>query len=158
MNSTTRNRLALTVGAAGLLAAIMTTAMSPALGINATSAAPIVSKARPGPIALNSTDQTLVTIKVPAGKWLISAKMWGDSVPSQSTTTAGVGCSIWKGGTFLDNSAFNVPKVGGAGGSAAGANAMSAVVTLHVTATIAFKCTDFGTDVNAHQVVLSAIG
>lgn len=158
MNSTTRNRLALAVGAAGVLAAIMTTAMAPALGVNATTAAPIVSKTRVGPIALNNSDQTLVSIRLRAGKWLISGKMWADSVASQPTTTIGVGCSIWKGGTFLDNSAFNVAKIGGAGGSAAATNVVSAVVTLRATATITFKCDDFGTDANAHQVVLSAIG
>lgn len=158
MNSTTRNRFALTVGAAGLLAAIMTTAMVPALGVNATSAAPIVSARKNGPIALNNTDQTLVTIKVPAGKWLVSAKMWADSVASQPTSTTGVGCSIWKGSTFLDNSAFNVAKIGGAGGTAAGTNEVSAVVTLRARATIAFKCTDFGSHANAHSVVLTAIG
>jgi hypothetical protein len=157
MKSTTRNRFALTVGAIGVLAAIMTTAMAPALSINATSAAPIVSAKKVGPIALTGSDATLVTIKVPAGKWLITGTMWADSVASQPTNTV-VGCSIWKGSTALDNSAFNTPKIGGAGGTAAGVNAVSAVVTLRARATIAFKCSDFGSHANAHSVVLSAIG
>ena len=154
MNSTTRNRFALTAGAVGVLAAIMTTAMAPALGNSATSPAPIVSARNNGPIALNNTDQTLVSLKVPAGKWLITGKMWADSVASTSTPNTAVGCSIWKGTAFLDNSAFNVPKING---SSAAVNIVSAVIVLRKTATIAFKCDDFGSQANAHAVFLTAI-
>lgn len=154
MNSTTRSRFALAVGAAGVLAAIMTAAITPALGANATSSAPIVAARNNGPIALNNSDKTLVSLKVPAGKWLITGKMWADSVPSTGTVNTAVGCSIWKGSAFLDNSAFNVPKING---SSAAVNIVSAVVTLRAKATISFKCDDFGSQANAHAVFLTAI-
>ena len=158
MTTNLRNRLALTVGAAGVLAAIMTMAVTPALGINASSSAPIVSARKNGPIALTNSNRTLVSIKLPAGKWLITGKMWADSVASQSTTNTVVGCSIFKGSSFLDNSAFNTPKVNGAGGSSAGVNVVTAVITLRSKATISFRCSDFGSHANAHTVVLTAIG
>jgi len=158
MDTKMRNRLALTVGGAGVLAAIITGAATPALGANATSPAPIVSARKNGPIALNNTNKTLVSIKVPAGRWLITGKMWADSVASQPTVTTVVGCSIFKGSAFLDNSAFQTPKVGGSGGTSAGVNVVTAVINLHSPATISFKCSDFNSMANAHSVVLTAIG
>jgi len=158
MNTNVRNRLALTVGAAGVLAAIIAVAATPALGVNASSPAPIVSARKNGPIALDNTNKALVSIKVPAGKWLITGKMWADSVPNQPTIGTVVGCSIFKGSAFLDNSAFNTPKVGGANGTSAGVNVVTAVIKLLSPATISFKCSDFGSHANAHTVVLTAIG
>lgn len=69
-----------------------------------------------------------------------------------------VGCSIFAGAAFLDNSAFNTPKVGGAGGTSAGVNVVSAVITLAAKAAISFRCVDFGSHAVAHSVVLTAIG
>lgn len=158
MNPNLRNRVALAVGAAGVLAAITTMAVTPAFGVGASGSAPIVSARKNGPIALNNTNQTLVSFKLPAGKWLITGKMWADSVASQPTIGTVVGCSIFKGSTFLDSSAFNTPKVGGAGGTSAGVNVVSAVVSLTSTATISFRCSDFNSHANAHSVVLTAIG
>jgi hypothetical protein len=158
MNPNLRNRVALAVGAAGVLAAITTMAVTPAFGVSASGSAPIVSAKKPGPIALNNSNQTLVSIKLPAGKWLITGKMWADSVASQPTINTVVGCSIFKGSTYLDNSAFNTPKVNGANGSSAGVNVVTAVISLTSTATISFKCSDFNSHATAHSVVLSAIG
>ena len=62
------------------------------------------------------------------------------------------------GSTFLDNSAFNTLKLGGSGGTSAGVNVVTAVIRLRSTATISFKCSDFGSHANAHTVVLTAIG
>src|SRR5215831_18380127 len=101
MSTNLRNRVALTVGAAGVLAAIITALATPAFGVNATSPAPIVSARKNGSVALNNTNMTLVSIKLPAGKWLITGKRWADSVASQPTTNTVVGCSIFKGSTFL---------------------------------------------------------
>jgi hypothetical protein len=149
------NRIALGFGALSVLAAIMTTATSPALGISPSVSAPVLSARNNGPVTLNSTDQKLVSLKVPAGHWLISGTMWADSQPAQSTTNTVVGCSIWNGSKFLDNSAFNTPKVSG---SSAGVNVLSAAVRLSTRSTITFKCSDFGSDAVAHSVVLSAVG
>lgn len=151
------NRLALAVGAVGALAAIITAATTPAFGINASGPAPIVSASKNGPIVLNNSNKTLVSIKLPAGKWLITGKMWADSVAAQPTTNTVVGCSLFRGSKFLDNSAFNTPKVGGAGGSSAGVNVATAVITLRSRATISLRCDDFGSHANAHAVVLTAI-
>jgi hypothetical protein len=159
MNASARNKIALAVGAAGILAAVVTATTTPALGITtATTFAPIVSAKKNGPIALNNSNQTLVTMTVPAGKWLVTGKMWADSVASTPTTNTVVGCSIFKGSAFLDNSAFNTPKVGGAGGTSAGVNVVTAVITLSAKATISFRCDDFGSQAFAHSVVLTAIG
>jgi hypothetical protein len=151
------NRMALAVGATGVLAALITAATTPAFGINASSPAPIVSARKSGPIALNNTNMTLVSIKLPAGKWLITGKMWADSVPAQPTSTTVVGCSVFQGSKFLDASAFNVDKIGGSGGTSAGVNVVTAVITLRSRATISFHCNDFGSHANAHEVVLTAI-
>jgi hypothetical protein len=159
MNTSVRNRIALSIGAVGILAAVITAATTPALGVNTRSSDPssIVSARKNGPVALSNSNTTLVSIKVPAGKWLITGKMWADSVPAQPTTDTVVGCSIFKGSTFLDNSAFNTPKVGAAGGTSAGVNVVIAVITLHATAKISFKCDDFGSHASAHSVILTAI-
>jgi hypothetical protein len=152
------NRLALAFGTVGILAAVIAGTTTPAFGVNASGPAPIVSATKAGPIALNNTNMTLVSVKLPAGKWLITGKMWADSVPAQSNTTIVVGCSIFKGSKFLDNSAFNVPKIGGAGGTSAGVNVVTTVITLASKATVSFHCSDFGSHANAHLVQLTAIG
>lgn len=152
------NRIAVAVGAVGALAAIVTSTTTPAFGAAAAGPPPIVSAGRVGPIALNGTNLTLVTVRLPAGKWLITGKMWGDSVAAQSTTNTVVGCSIFAGSRFLDASAFNTPKVGGAGGTAAGVNVVTAVISLRSRTTVSFHCNDFGSHANAHNVMLTAIG
>ena len=152
------NRIALAVGAAGALAAIVTATTTPAFGVDAGGSPPIVSASRVGPVALNNTNLKLVSITLPAGKWLITGKMWADSVAAQSTPQTVVGCSIFEGSKFLDASAFNTPKVSGPGGTSAGANVVTAVISPKSKTTISFHCDDFGSHANAHNVMLTAIG
>jgi hypothetical protein len=158
MNVSARNKIALAVGAVGILAAVVTATTTPALGITSATPAPIIAAKKSGPITLNNSNMTLVTITVPAGRWLVTGKMWADSTPSTPTINTVVGCSIFVGGAFLDNSAFNTPKVGGAGGTTAGVNVVSAVINLSGKATVSFRCDDFGSHAMAHSVVLTAIG
>jgi len=158
MNANIRNRIAVTFGAVGILAAVVATTTAPAFGVSTATSNPVISARKNGPIALNNSNKTLVAIRIPAGKWFITGKMWADSAASTPTTNTVVGCSIFNGSTFLDNSAFNTPKVGGAGGTSAGVNIVNAVISLSSTATISFKCDDFGSKAVAHTVVLSAIG
>jgi hypothetical protein len=89
------------------------------------------------------------------GRWLITGKMWADSVPGQPTNNTVVGCHLANGSTALDSSAFNIPKIGG---SSAGVNIDSAVITLTSPATISLQCNDFGSQAVAHEAVLTAVG
>jgi hypothetical protein len=158
MMTSMRNKLAVAVGATGALAAIATTAVTPAFGSAIASPAPILLTRNTGPVTLQNGDTTLVQLQLPAGKWLVTAKMWGSSVPGSATTNTVVGCHIGEGSTALDSSVFNTPKVGGAGGDAAGVNVDNAIVTLHTTTTITFQCNDFGSQAVAHDITLSAVG
>jgi len=147
------NRVALAAGALGVLAAIGA-ATAPALGASIDSGVSI----KAGPVALGSTNQTLVKLSLGSGRWLITGKMWADSITPSSTPNTVVGCSVFKGSTLLDASAFNTPKVGsGTSATSAGVNMVSAVVTLSATTTISFRCNSFGSMANAHSVVLTAI-
>lgn len=158
MVTSMRNKLAVAVGATGALAAIVTTAVTPAFGSTVASPAPIRLSRNTGPVTLQNGDTTLVQFQLPAGTWLITGKMWANSVPGSPTTSIVVGCHIGKGATSLDASAFNVPKVGGAGGDGAGLNVDNAIITLHSTTTITFQCNDFGSQAVAHDITLSAVG
>jgi hypothetical protein len=158
MGKQLRNQFAIVLGAVGVIAAITATAMTPALGLPSAGSPPIVSNRVNGPVTLHNSDKTLVSIKLSAGTWDISGKMWADSQAGKPTGSTVVGCSLWNGGTFLDNSAFNTPKVGGPGGSSAGVNVVNAVIRLRTTRRISFKCDDFGSMAVAHTVVLTAIG
>jgi hypothetical protein len=158
MGFSRRNGFGVAVGAVGGLAAILMAVVTPASGATVASTAPIHAARNNGPVTLHNGDTKLVTLQLPAGHWLITAKVWADSVPGQSTTTTVVGCHLGKGGTSLDNTAFNIPKVGGAGGSSAGVNVDIASVTLHSRATISFQCNDFGSQAVAHEAVISAVG
>lgn len=159
MTSKVWTRFAAAGGALGVLAAVLTAATGPAQGVGSSTAVPILEASKGGPVALNNTDQTLVSLSLPAGRWLITGKMWADSITPSSTTTIVVGCSIWKGSKFLDSSAFNMNKIGtGTGATAAGVNVVSAALTLRARSAIRFKCDDFGSMANAHSVVLTAVG
>jgi hypothetical protein len=154
------NVAATVLGVGGLVAAISAT--TPAFGVAGNtasgSAVKILVATHPTTQILTNADIKIVSLKVPRGKWLLSAKLWADSQPAKSTIGTVVGCSLWKGTSFLDNSAFNTPKAGGAFGTSAGVEALSAVVTLHGTATIIVRCDDFGSMARSHQAVLTAIG
>jgi hypothetical protein len=148
------------VAAAGLAAAIMAT--TPALGANSSTASgstvKIVSATHSATVPVINSIQTIVTLKVPAGHWLVSGKLWADSVPATATTNTMIGCAITKGGSapLLDNTIVNIPKT--AAGTSAGVVDLSAVIRLLSPATIVLKCADFDTQVQAHNAVLTAIG
>jgi hypothetical protein len=160
MKSSWRNRIAAAVGIGGVLFAIM--AATPAFGTSASPAAAtppkIFSATRMATFTLHNVNATIVSLKVPAGKWLLNGKLWADSQSSKPTTNTVVGCSIFKGSTFLDASAFNTPKVGLAGGTSAGVEELSAVITTHATVTVSLRCNDFGSMAQSHDAVLTAIG
>ena len=158
MVTSMRNKLAVAAGATGALAAIVTTAVTPAFGSTVASPAPIRLIRNTGPVTLQNGDTTLVQFQLPAGTWLITAKMWANSVPGSPTTSTVVGCHIGEGSTPLDSSVFNVPKVGGAGGDGAGVNVDNAIVTLTSTTAFTFQCNDFGSQAVAHDITLSAVG
>ena len=126
--------------------------------MNSASSPPIVSAGHVGPIALNNTNKTLAVINLSAGKWLVTGKMWADSVASQPTINTVVGCSMFKGSTLLDASAFNTPKVGGAGGTSAGVEDLSAVIKTTTPVKVTLRCDDFGSMAQSHNAVLTAIG
>jgi hypothetical protein len=153
-----RNKLAVAVGVTGALAAIVTMAVTPAFGSTVASPAPIKVAHNTGPINLQNGDTTLAQFQLPAGTWLITGKMWANSVPGSATTNTVVGCHIGNGTTVVDGSAFNIPKVGGAGGDASGLNVDTGVVKLSSTATITFQCNDFGSQAVAHDIFLTAVG
>jgi hypothetical protein len=153
-----KHGLVVALGAAGIFAAVTATTLTPAIGVGPATPAPIHSVRNNGPVNLKNGDTTLVNLTLPAGQWLISGKVWADSQANQSNTNTVVGCHLGKGGGSLDSSAFNTPKVGGAGGSSAGVIALQAVVRLKSTATISLLCNDFGSNAIAHSVVLSAVG
>jgi hypothetical protein len=153
-----KHGLVVALGAAGIFAAVTATTLTPAIGVGPATPAPIHSVRNNGPVNLKNGDTTLVNLTLPAGQWLISGKVWADSQANQSNTNTVVGCHLGKGGGSLDSSAFNTPKVGGAGGSSAGVIALQAVVRIKSTATISLQCNDFGSNAIAHNVVLSAVG
>jgi hypothetical protein len=163
MRKNSWNRSVIAAGACGTaIAAIISSSLAatPALGASnsATSTAiQIKSAAAAGPVKLANANKKLVSLSLGAGHWLLTGKMWADSTPSTTTGTV-VGCSLFNGTKFLDNSAFNTPKVGGASGSAAGVNVVTAVLTLKHNSSISFRCDDFGSGAQAHSVVLTAIG
>jgi hypothetical protein len=157
------NKLSLAIGAGGVVAALLAT--TPALGAaGRTPAAPaltgvvIKSVTNGGPVALAHPPFTTQVLKLslPAGKWALSAKMWGDSVPQTTGTNTLVRCSLKHGGTFLDVSAFNIPRIGGV--TSAGVIYLGAVVSLKATGTVVVFCDDLNSDAEVINAEMTAIG
>jgi hypothetical protein len=148
------------IAAGGSVVAIMAT--TPALGESASTASgstvKILSAIHPGTVVIADNIKTVVSLKVPAGRWWISGKLWADSVPATATTTTMIGCAITKGGIppLLDNTIVNIPKT--AADTSAAVVDLSAVIRLRSPATIVLKCADFDTKVQTHNAVLTAIG
>jgi hypothetical protein len=148
------------IGLAGMVTAV--TAVSPALGSSGTpisgSAVRILSARTTRPFVIGNTVQTVVQFKVPAGHWLITGKLYADSVPSTPTPTATLGCTLRKGPTqpVLDGSFFNVPKA--TGNTAAGVIYLNTVIRPTTTITIILQCADFNSQIVTHNAVLTAIG
>jgi hypothetical protein len=160
MKSSGWSRIGAAVGVAGVIVAIMAT--TPAFGVGSSTAATtpkIFSAGRPGTFKLQNANITVVTLKVPAGKWLLGGKLWADSQPTKPSANTVVGCSMFAGSKILDASAFNTPKVGGADGTSAGVEDLSAVITTRArSTTITLRCDDFGSMAQSHNAVLTAIG
>ncbi len=160
MKTSSWNRVAAAVGAGGVLLAIM--AATPAFGTSASPAAAtppkIFSATRVATFMLHNANTTIVSLNLPAGKWLLNGKLWADSQPSKPTTNTVVGCSMFKGSTLLDASAFNAPKVGEAGGTSAGVEDLSAVIKTKTPVKVTLRCDDFGSMAQSHNAVLTAIG
>jgi hypothetical protein len=147
-------------GLAGTLTA--SAVVSPAFGASGTatsgSAVRILSTRQTAPIVLSDSVQAIVQLRVPAGHWLVTGKLYADSVPSTGTATATIGCTLLKGGTqvHFDDSFFNVPKA--PGDTAAAVISLEAVIRPTTTTTIVLRCADFGSDIETHDAVLAAIG
>jgi hypothetical protein len=88
---------------------------------------------------------------------MIVGKLWAGSASPASITNTKLGCSLNKAGTTLDNSILDVPKVADHNGSA-GIIALNAVIQLNARSVINITCADFDTQVNANNIVLTAIG
>ena len=148
------------IGVGGMFTAI--TAVSPALGASGTAtsgtAVRIISARQTAPVVISNSVQKVVTLKVPAGNWLVTGKLWADSVPSTATPTTTVGCSLFKSGSpsILDNSFFNVPKA--VADTAAGVSYLNTVVRPKTTITISMLCADFDSQIQTHNAVLTAVG
>ena len=148
------------IGLAGTLTAI--TAVSPAFGASGSptsgSTVRILSARQTAPVVLSTSVQPIVQLRVPAGHWLVTGKLWADSVPSTPTATATIGCTLLKGGTqvHFDDSFFNVPKA--PRDTAASVIYLSAVIRPRTTITVVIRCADFGSDIETHNAVLTAIG
>ena len=162
MRKNSWSRVAAAAGTCGAAALVISLSLAagPALGASngaAGSAIQIKSAHVAGPVKLSTVNKTIVSLPLGSGRWLIAGKMWADSTPS-STVNIVVGCSIFNGSKLLDTSAFQSPKVGGSGGTSAGVNVLSAVVTVKHKATITLRCDEIGSGAQAHAVVLTAIG
>jgi hypothetical protein len=148
------------IGLGGMFTAI--TGVSPALGVSGTAASGtavrIVSARQTAPVVISDSVQRVLTLKVPAGHWLVTGKLWADSVPSTATPTTTLGCSLFKSGSpsLLDNSLFNVPKA--PGDTAAGVIYLNTVIRPTTTITIVMTCADFNSQIQTHNAVLTAIG
>jgi hypothetical protein len=147
------------IGLGGMCTAI--TAVTPALGVTGTAASGtavrIVSAHQTAPVVISDSVQTVVRLKVPAGHWLVTGKLYADSVPSTTTPTATLGCTLHKGSTapVLDSSFFNVPKA--PGNTAAGVIYLNTVIRPTTTITIILQCADFNSQVETHWAALTAI-
>jgi hypothetical protein len=142
------------IAAAGLFAALTVT---PALGAGASISSPMILSATKGTVPVQNTITQVLALNVPAGRWLIGAKLWASSASPASITNTELGCGLTKGTRVLDNSILNIPKVP-AENSSAGILALSAVIRLRAPATITIRCADFDTQVNANNIVLTAAG
>ena len=156
------NRISLAVGVGGLAAALLAT--TPALGAaGRTPVAPaatgvkIMSATSSATIVLKHPPHTSLIVKLalPAGKWALSGKLWGDSVPATVNDNTVVRCALQHGSKFLDISVFNVPRLNG---TSAGTLYLGAVISLSSRSTVVMNCDDIGSNAQVHNAELTAIG
>ncbi len=162
MTRTGWNRLSVAIGIGGLTAALLAT--TPAFAVpGRPSAGPavtgvhIMSTTHSATIVLNHPPSTTLIVKLtlPAGKWALSGKLWGDSVPTTPNDNTVVRCGLQQGSKILDISVFNIPRVNG---TSAGTIYLGAVVTLKATSTIVMNCDDIGSNAQVHNAEMTAIG
>jgi len=162
MTRTGSKRLLLAIGAGGVAAALL--ALTPALAEpGRTSAGPaitqvkIMSATHAATVVLNHPPNTTLIVKLtlPVGKWALSAKLWGDSVPATGNNNTVVRCGLQKGSKLLDVSVFNIPRLNG---TSAGTLYLGAVVTLTSKSTIVMNCDDIGSNAQVHNAEMTAIG
>src|SRR5262245_41296581 len=112
------------VGVGGLFAAVTAT---PALGAAPSATSVKILSAKKGIVPVKNTIAKVITLQVPAGHWLVGAKLWASSASPTTIFKTELGCAITKGSTTLDNSILNIPKSGaGADYGSAGVIALSA--------------------------------
>src|SRR5260370_31547797 len=99
---------AVVIGAGGLVAAVTAT---PALGVGASGTSVKILSASKGTVLVKNTIKQVLTLKVPAGHWAISGKLWASSASPSSIINTELGCGLVKGPQTLDNSILNIPKV-----------------------------------------------
>ncbi len=161
MARTRWNRLSMAIGISGVAVAALAT--TPTFAASHTSASPaatgvkIMSVTHGPTIVLKHPPHTTLIVKLtlPAGKWALSAKLWGDSVPTTPNNNTVVRCALKHGSSFLDVSVFNIPRVGG---SSAGVMYLGAVVTLTSKGTVVMDCDDIGSNAQVHNAEMTAIG
>jgi hypothetical protein len=155
------NRLSIAMGIGGVAVAALAT--TPTFAATHRSASPAVTGVRimsvtHGPtIVLAHPPNTTQILKLtlPAGKWALSAKLWGDSVPSTANANTVVRCGLAHGSKLLDISVFNIPR---ASGTSAGTIYLGAVITLKATATVVMSCDDISSNAQVHNAEMTAIG
>jgi len=161
MKRTGWNRLSMAIGIGGVAVAALAT--TPTFAATHSSASPavtgvkIVSVTHGATIVLAHPPNTTQVLKLtlPAGKWALSAKLWGDSVPATANSNTVVRCGLQRGSKLLDVSVFNIPR---SSGTSAGALYLGAVVTLKVQATVVMNCDDISSNAQVHNAEMTAIG
>jgi len=162
MTRTGLKRLLLAITAGGSAVALLgtTTALAEPGHTSAAQAiygVKIKSATHAATIVLNHPPNTTLIVKltVPAGKWALSAKLWGDSVPATTNPNTVVRCGLQIGQKILDVSVFNSPRVLG---TSAGVLYLGTLITLRSKSTIVLNCDDIGSNAQVHNAEMTAIG
>jgi len=157
------NSLSVAIGVGGVVAAVLAATPSVAVaGRTPTGPAitgPTILTARHSAtliLAHPPSSTQVLKLTLPAGKWALSGKLWGDSVPSTVSSNTLVRCALVHGTTLLDVAVFNIPRIGGV--TSAGSLAYGAVVTLKAKGTVALLCDDFNSNAQVHDAELTAVG
>jgi hypothetical protein len=165
MTRTVVKRLLLAIAAGGSAVALLatTTALAEPSHTSAGQAidkVKIMSAGHAATIVLAHPPNTtlVVQLKVPAGKWALSAKLWGDSVPGSTNPNTVVRCGLQIGSKILDVSVFDSQRPATSSGTSAGALYLGAVTTLHSPRTVVLNCDDIYSNAQVHNAEMTAIG
>jgi hypothetical protein len=133
---------------------------------NSTPTMKILSTAHDATIVLRHPPATtsIVHLNLPTGRWVLTGKLWGDSVPSTSNPNTVVRCSLdlWNGVSqqILDVSVFNAMRPT-PNGTSAGVMYLTAVVSvapIPSVHTVTMHCDDIYSNAQVHNAKLVAIG